>query len=87
MAKLKLLPAVLIAAAMLTTPVVAREHHPNARHLSERAQDNAYNAYDSAMPEGRYFGGRSCIPAPRVGAFASQPWDNDIPCEPGTGYY
>jgi hypothetical protein len=87
MAKLKLLPAVLIAAAMLTTPVVAREHHPNARHLSERAQDNAYNAYDSAMPEGRYFGGRSCIPAPRVGAFASQPWDNDTPCEPGTGYY
>jgi hypothetical protein len=87
MAKLKLLPAVLIAAAMLTTPVVAREHHPNARHLSERAQNNAYNAYDSAMPEGRYFGGRSCIPAPRVGAFASQPWDNDTPCEPGTGYY
>ena len=87
MAKLKLLPAVLIAAAMLTTPVVAREHHPKARHLTERAQENAYNAYDSAMPEGRYFGGRSCIPAPRVGAFASQPWDNDIPCEPGTGYY
>ena len=87
MAKLKLLPAVLIAAAMLTAPVVAREHHPNARHLSERAQDNAYNAYDSAMPDGRYFGGRSCIPAPRVGAFASQPWDNDTPCEPGTGYY
>jgi hypothetical protein len=87
MAKLELLPAVLIAAAMLTTPVVAREHHPNARHLSERAQDNAYNAYDSVIPDGRYFGGRSCIPAPRVGAFASQPWDNDIPCEPGTGYY
>jgi hypothetical protein len=92
MAKLKLVPAVLVAAAMLATPVVAREHHPNARHLSERAQenayqDNAYNAYDSAMPEGRYFGGRSCIPAPRVGAFASQPWDNDTPCEPGTGYY
>ena len=86
MAKLKLLPAVLIAAAMLTTPVVAREHHPNARHLSQRAQDNAYNAYDSAMPEGRYFGGRSCIPAPRVGAFATQPWDNDTPCEPAPGY-
>ena len=83
MTKLKLLPAVLIAAAMLTTPVVAREHHVNARHPAERAQDNAY---DSAMPGGRYFDGRFCNPAPRVGAFASQPWDNDTPCEPSPGY-
>ena len=24
-------------------------------------------------------------PAPRVGAFATQPWDNDTPCEPPAG--
>jgi hypothetical protein len=83
MTKLKLVPAVLIAAAMLTTPVVAREHHPNARHLTERAQDNAYY---SATPGWRYLDGRYCTPAPRVGAFASQPWDNDTPCEPTLGY-
>jgi hypothetical protein len=29
--------------------------------------------------------GYSCVPAPRVGSFAGQPWDNDVPCEPGTG--
>jgi hypothetical protein len=26
--------------------------------------------------------GRACIPAPAVGAFATQPWDNGSPCEP-----
>jgi hypothetical protein len=83
MTKLKLLPAVLIAAAMLTTPVMAREHHPNARHLAESAQ---VNAHDSATPGGRYIDGRLCNPAPRVGAFATQPWDNETPCEPGPGY-
>jgi hypothetical protein len=83
MTKLKLLPAVLIAAAMLTTPVMAREHHPNARHLAASAQDNAH---DSATPGGRYIDGRLCNPAPRVGAFATQPWDNDTPCEPAPGY-
>ena len=25
-----------------------------------------------------------CIPAPAVGAFATQPWDNGPPCEPAT---
>ncbi len=25
------------------------------------------------------------VPAPRVGSFAGQPWDNDVPCEPWTG--
>jgi len=37
MTKLKLLPAALIAAAMLTTPAMARENHLNARHLVESA--------------------------------------------------
>ena len=80
MTKSKLLTAGLIAAAMLATPVVAREHHPSARHFTESADVGApYGAFN--------FGGQACHPAPRVGAFASQPWDNgNVPCEPGTGY-
>ena len=76
MTKLKLLPAALIVAAMLTTPVVARENHLNARHLVENA----------ATPGARYIDGHLCYPAPRVGAFATQPWDNETPCEPVMGY-
>jgi hypothetical protein len=32
----------------------------------------------------RYVDGRACVPAPAVGAFATQPWDNGPPCEPAT---
>ena len=78
MTKLNLLPTALIAAAMLTTPVVARENHPKARHLAE-------SAHDSATPGARYIDGQLCYPAPRVGAFATQPWTNP-PCEPALGY-
>jgi hypothetical protein len=30
--------------------------------------------------------GDSCIRAPRVGAFATEPWTDAAPCEPNTGY-
>ena len=77
MTKSKLLTAGLIAAAMLTTPVLAREHHP----VGQRATEDTY------APAVRYVGGGSCIPAPRVGAFATQPWDNgNTPCEPASVY-
>ena len=69
MTKLKLLPAALIAAAMLTTPVLARENHLDARHFAERSDD-------STTLGARYIDGHLCYPAPRVGAFATQPWDN-----------
>jgi hypothetical protein len=43
---------------------------------------------DAGAPQGtRYIDGTFCIPAPRVGAFATQPWDKAAPCEPTTGYY
>jgi hypothetical protein len=29
---------------------------------------------------------RTCVRAPDVGAFATQPWDNGPPCEPTTVY-
>ena len=79
MTQSKLLTAGLIAAAMLASPVVAREHHPSAQRL---AQD----AYASAPDGAPYVAGRFCTPAPRVGAFAGQPWDNTTPCEPSAAY-
>jgi hypothetical protein len=97
MTKLKLLSAALIAAAMLTTPAMARDSHLTSRHLAEDAnasimhpvvtsrhleEDN--NA--STTPGARYIDGRLCYPAPAVGAFATQPWDNSSPCEPAPVY-
>jgi hypothetical protein len=55
------------------------------------------DAYASAGPDVAYYPGggyyanngyyadRSCVRAPDVGAFASDPW-RAPPCEPGTGY-
>lgn len=76
MTKLKLLSAALIAAGMLATPAMARTSHVTSRHLAQDA-----NA--SASPTARFIDGRVCIPAPRVGAFATAPWGGDnVPCEP-----
>ena len=79
MTKLKLLSAALFAAAMLATPAMARESHVTSGQVAEDA-----NA--SAAPGARYIDGRLCYPAPRVGAFATQPWDNETPCEPTPAY-
>jgi len=76
MIKLELLSAALIATAMLTSPLMAQESH--ARHLAARA----YSVTNGA----RYIDESGCVPAPRVAAFATQPWDNAPPCEPNTGY-
>jgi hypothetical protein len=78
MTKLKLLSAALIAVATLATPAMARESGVASRHV---ATDANARTTDGA----RYVDGRACIPAPAVGAFATQPWDNGPPCEPGTG--
>jgi hypothetical protein len=76
MTKPKLLSATLIATAMLATPAMARKSHVASRHL-------VLDANASASPSARYIDGRVCIPAPRVGAFATAPWDgNNVPCEP-----
>jgi hypothetical protein len=76
MTMIKLLSAAVITAAALATPVMAQQsqRHPEARTTS---------------PGVRYIDGRACYPAPRVGAFASQPWtnSNDIPCYPTPDYY
>ena len=75
MTKLKVLSAAMIAAAMLATPAMAREHRVTSRHVIE-------NANPRTTPQARYVDGQVCYPAPRVGAFATQPWDNGPPCEP-----
>jgi hypothetical protein len=75
MTKLKLLSAALIAAATLATPAMARESHVTKRHLAEDASARTTNG-------ARSVDGRLCVPAPAVGAFATQPWDNGPPCEP-----
>jgi hypothetical protein len=72
MTTFKLLSAALIAAATLATPAMARESHVTSRHIATQATANA-----------GYVDGRVCIPAPRVGAFATAPWSGDnVPCEP-----
>jgi hypothetical protein len=75
MTNLKLLSAAAIATAMLTTPVLAKQHHVHhVRHVAEAAV---------AAPAGaRYINGRACVPAPRVDAYATAPWENETPCEP-----
>ena len=82
MTTFKLLSAGFVAAAMLATPAMAREKHMTSRH----SEDAAVGAPVSAPPDARYVDGQGCIPAPRVGAFATEPWDNGPPCEPAQGY-
>jgi hypothetical protein len=73
----KILSAVLIAGAMLATPAMARTSHVASQQ--QFAADTSANASTTA----RYSDGRVCIPAPRVGAFATAPWTGDnVPCEP-----
>jgi hypothetical protein len=79
MTKLKLLSAALIAAATLATPAMARESGVASRQV-------AADANASTAPVARYTDGRSCVPAPAVGAFATQPWDGAPPCEPTSAY-
>ena len=79
MTKLKLLSAALIAAATLATPAMARESGVASRRPAQQA-------IASTASDARYFDARSCVPAPAVGAFATQPWDNTPPCEPTSVY-
>jgi hypothetical protein len=66
-----ILSATLIAAAMLATPAMARERHVRGANAATERSVDA----------------RACVPAPAVGAFATQPWDTSTPpCQPTTGY-
>jgi len=79
MTTLKLLSTGLVAVAMLAGPAMARTNHT-------LPQSSAMRAEAAASQELVYQGSRACVPAPRVGAFATAPWTgNNVPCEPGTG--
>lgn len=68
MTRFKVLSAGLIAASILTTPLMAREY----RHVATRS--------DVSAPRGAP-DGRDCVRAPDVGAYASDPYTRP-PCEP-----
>ena len=74
MRNVKLLAAALLAAATLATPALAATHA--VRH----------DVTDGRVMSTMHREGDSCIRAPRVGAFATEPWTNAAPCEPNTGY-
>ena len=80
MTTLKLLSAGLVAAGLLATPALAREHH--SRHTTQ-----APDVTVQPMGSYGYNYAPGCAPAPRVGAFATQPWDNAPPCEPSYSGY
>jgi hypothetical protein len=68
MTRFKILSAALIAAAMLSTPVMAQQD----QHVAKGS--------DVSAPRGA-FEGRDCVRAPDIGAFASDPYARP-PCEP-----
>jgi hypothetical protein len=69
MTRSKVLSAGLIAVAMLTTPVMAREH----QHVTKKD--------DVSTTTAATVDGRDCVRAPNVGAYASDPYTQP-PCEP-----
>jgi hypothetical protein len=81
MMSLKNLSLGLVAATILATPVMAQGvkqepggpgfYHPNSRYLA-----GGYGV--KATPRPGYYYGKRFHPAPRVGAFATAPW-NDGP--------
>ena len=77
MTKFELLSVGLVAAALLATPAIAREHHQKSWH-------NAKGEYVDASSV-IHIKGRRCIRAPDVGAYASQPYTRP-PCEPASWY-
>jgi len=81
MTTLKLLSTGLVAVAMLGGPVMARTSHAVTHSSTMQAEPAASEGFG-------YQGERACVPAPRVGAFATAPWTgNNVPCEPGTGSF
>jgi len=77
MANVKSLMVVLVAAATLATPALARQNH-----AAHRKASNSYASVTSGT--GSYAEG-ACVRAPDVGAYASDPWKQP-PCEPNTGF-
>jgi hypothetical protein len=90
MVNLKLLSAALLATAVIAAPAMARVHHVRSHYVTSGAYAAAGAPY-AAFAGPVYVNGYSCVPAPRVGAFATAPWENEVACEPPyvspRGYY
>jgi hypothetical protein len=74
MRKVKLLSATLLTAATFATPVLAA----TSRHVVTDTNGRLVSTMQRDEGDG-------CVRAPRVGAYATQPWTVP-PCEPYTGY-
>jgi hypothetical protein len=77
MTNLKLLSTGLVAVTMLIAPAMARQNQVAAQRsaVTENVASEAPHDWN----------GRACVPPPRVGAFATDPWNGgNVPCEPGT---
>jgi hypothetical protein len=77
MTTLKLLSAGLMAAAMIASPAMAREGSNNMRGANADAYASMQRV--SVAAKG------SCVRAPDVGAYASDPYRRP-PCEPTSGF-
>jgi hypothetical protein len=68
----------LVAATMLATPAMAQVvyQEPGVMAYPNSAYVTGGYGVRTTTPPGYYYGNRF-HPAPRVGAFASQPWDDD----------
>jgi hypothetical protein len=75
MTTLKLLSAGFVVAAMIASPVMAREGS------AKRTNVEAYASAQRVPVTSK----RGCVRAPDVGAYASAPWRRP-PCEPASGY-
>jgi hypothetical protein len=75
MLKVKLFAALLMAAGTLATPALARGSFVGSNKA-------AYAYARTATTDTT----RDCFRAPRVGAFATQPWIHEAPCEPNAGF-
>jgi hypothetical protein len=86
MTQLKLLSAAMFAAAVIASPALARHHHATSQYSTGDAY--VVPAQGGApYASGNHRNDVRCVSAPRVGQFASEQWDNDVPCEPGTMTY
>jgi hypothetical protein len=67
MTTIKLLSAGLIAAVMLSTPVMACKNYPATRHVARKANTRV------SSPTARFIDSYARIPAPRVSPSATPP--------------
>jgi hypothetical protein len=87
MTQLKLLSAALLTVAVVASPAMARRHHAALQPSPDEAYAVPLQGNLSEGYYGNHRNGVRCVSAPRVGQFASEQWDNDVPCEPGTMTY